>query len=95
MNATGKYIIVPGPQRDYIVFNQRCRAWQHPYEYQGNGSTLANAGCGVFSVCHAAQYLSGKTPDPEALAAVYETARYADRDPDEALLERLRRDERA
>ena len=44
MNATGKYIIVPGPQRDYIVFNQRCRAWQHPYEYQGNGSTLANAG---------------------------------------------------
>lgn len=34
-------------------------------------------------------------PDPEALAAVYETARYADRDPDEALLERLRRDERA
>lgn len=68
MNATGKYIIVPGPQRDYIVFNQRCRAWQHPYEYQRNGSTLANAGCGVFSVCHAAQYLSGKTPDPEALA---------------------------
>ena len=36
-----------------------------------------------------------KAPDPEALAAVYETARYADRDPDEALLERLRRDERA
>lgn len=34
-------------------------------------------------------------PDPDALAAAYETARYADRDPDEALLERLRRDERA
>ena len=34
-------------------------------------------------------------PDPDALAAAYETARYAERDPDEALLERLRRDERA
>ena len=36
-----------------------------------------------------------KAPDPDALAAAYETARYADRDPDEALLERLRRDEHA
>ena len=34
-------------------------------------------------------------PDPEALIAAYETARYADRNPDEALLERLRKDERA
>ena len=34
-------------------------------------------------------------PDPEALATVYGTARYADRDPDETLLERLRKDERA
>ena len=34
-------------------------------------------------------------PDPEALATAYETARYADRDPDETLLERLRKDARA
>lgn len=34
-------------------------------------------------------------PDPEALAVAYETARYAEREPEAAVLERLRKDARA
>ena len=36
-----------------------------------------------------------KAPEPQAVADAYELARYADRDPDAATLERLRRDVRA
>ncbi len=68
MKATGKYIDAAWMGKPLILCNQRCREWTHPYEYQGNGSMLCNAGCGIFSVIHAAHFF-GKDPcTPEELA---------------------------
>jgi len=51
------------------VFNQRCRLWSHPYDYRTpQTATLSSAGCGVFSICHCGQWLTGRSFSPEALA---------------------------
>lgn len=68
MNVTGKYIPVDYEGIHYELCNQRCREWTHPYAYQNNGSTLTNAGCGIFSVANAAWYLKGEPVCPEELA---------------------------
>lgn len=68
MNVTGKYIYVTYDGIPYRLCNQRCREWAHPYEYQHNGSTLTNAGCGIFAVANAACYLGGEQVIPEKLA---------------------------
>ena len=68
MNITGKYIPVDYQGVHYELCNQRCRDWTHPYEYQGNGSMLCNAGCGIFAVANAAWYLGGEPVVPEELA---------------------------
>ena len=55
--------------RELVFFNQRCRGWTHPYEWKpGDGDNLSNSGCGIFGLCHAAQWLTGRTPDPEEWA---------------------------
>ena len=59
MNVSGKYISVAYDGIQYQLCNQRCREWTHPYEYQHNGSTLTNAGCGIFAIANAACYLGG------------------------------------
>jgi len=66
MTGKSKIITVEGVEITY--FNQRCKDWTHPYEWQHNGSTLSNAGCGIFSLCHCAQWLTGKVQSPEAWA---------------------------
>ncbi|MBE5785984.1 MAG: hypothetical protein E7324_00415 [Clostridiales bacterium] len=68
MNATGKYITVDYQGTHYDICNQRSREWNHPYEYQGCGETLSNAGCGIFSIAHAACFLNGERVIPEELA---------------------------
>ena len=68
MTVTGKYIDVDYGGIHYALCNQRCRAWSHPYEWERDGSTLSSAGCGIFSVANAAQYLKGAPVAPEALA---------------------------
>lgn len=50
--------------RTITFFNQRCEDWTHPYEYQGRG-TLKTSGCGIFSLCHCAQWLTGRVPSAE------------------------------
>ena len=68
MNATGKYIDAEWMGSPLILCNQRSRDWTHPYEYQGNGSMLCNAGCGIFSLINVAHFF-GKDPcTPEELA---------------------------
>lgn len=62
MTGKSKRITVLG--REMTFFNQRCRDWTHPYEWEGEGN-LANSGCGIFSLCHAAQWLTGQAQDPE------------------------------
>lgn len=51
--------------RKMAFFNQRNRDWTHLYQWENNGSTLSNAGCGIFSLCHCAQWLTGREENPE------------------------------
>lgn len=66
---TGKKIYLQHEGRDITVFNQRSRLWTHPYDYvTPMTATLSTAGCGIFSVCHCGQWLTGREFTPEALA---------------------------
>lgn len=64
---TGKQFVFDVLGRSLTFYNQRCRDWTHPYEWEGEGN-LANSGCGIFSLCHAGQWLTGHVQDPEAWA---------------------------
>ena len=69
MLYTGKSRPITVLGRELTFYNQRCRDWTHPYEWkQGDGDNLSNAGCGIFSLCHAGQWLTGRVFDPEAWA---------------------------
>lgn len=66
---TGKKIYLQYQGKDMTVFNQRSRLWTHDYGYiDRSSSTLSSAGCGVFSVCHCGQWLTGKEFHPDTLA---------------------------
>ena len=67
MSITGisKEIMVQG--RKITFFNQRNKEWSHPYAYH-NAETLSSAGCGIFSLCHCAQWLTGHVQAPEKWA---------------------------
>lgn len=65
---TGKRMDIQVLGRGITFFNQRCRGWSHPYEWEHNGSTLSSAGCGIFSLCHCIQWLTGVEQDPEKWA---------------------------
>ena len=66
---TGKSINFIFQGKTVTVFNQRSRLWTHPYDDKTpQMATLSSAGCGVFSICHCGQWLTGNTFDPEALA---------------------------
>lgn len=65
MTGKSKRICILG--REITFFNQRCRDWTHPYPWQGEGN-LANSGCGIFALCHGAQWLTSREQAPEAWA---------------------------
>lgn len=65
ITPVSKEIMVEG--RKLTFFNQRNREWTHPYAYQ-NEATLSSAGCGIFSLCHCAQWLTGNVQAPEKWA---------------------------
>ena len=67
MNVTGKTIDLSYHGTHYILCNQRCREWTHPYAWEGKG-TLTDSGCGVFSIANAACFLGGEKVIPEELA---------------------------
>jgi len=69
MRITGKEGYVPYHSKQIRFLNQRSEDWTHPYEYPADpGSNLKNAGCGIFSVCFAAEKMSGKRINAEELA---------------------------
>ena len=69
MLLTGKEGFVPSQGKTVRFLNQRSEDWTHPYEYPADpGSNMKNAGCGIFSVCFAAEKMSGKRIDAEELA---------------------------
>ena len=63
----GKCTEITVGNRKLLHFNQRCREWTHPYPYQ-NDENLCSAGCGIFSLCHAAEWLTGERQSPEKWA---------------------------
>ena len=66
---TGKSINVLYAGKNITVFNQRSRQWTHLYDYRiPQKATLSSAGCGIFSICHVGQWLTGKRLQPEMLA---------------------------
>jgi len=66
---TGKKVYLRYQDKDITVFNQRSRLWTHYYDYRTPmTSTMSNAGCGIFAVCHCGQWMTGKEFDPDKLA---------------------------
>jgi len=66
---TGKKIYLQYQGHDITVFNQRSCLWTHPYDYvTPMSATMSSAGCGVFSVCHCGQWLTGREFNPDELA---------------------------
>ena len=61
---TGKRTVFSLLGREIAFFNQRSRDWTHLYQWENNGSTLSNAGCGIFSLCHCAQWLTNREENP-------------------------------
>lgn len=53
--------------RDFLYYNQHSKDWTHPYEWDGKGN-LATSGCGIFSLCHALEWLTGNRPSAEEWA---------------------------
>ena len=66
---SGKRIEMTYHGKAVTILNQRSRLWTHPYDYRTpQKATLSSAGCGVFSICHCGQWLTGRTFSPEELA---------------------------
>ena len=70
MEMTGKTKEMTCLGRALRFCNQKSRDWTHPYEYEHNGSTLSNAGCGVFALVHAVEWMHGIRLDPDQVAEI-------------------------
>ena len=68
MEITGKTIEFNYENRLLKLCNQRCRDWTCPYGYLENDNTLSHAGCGIFSIVNASQWLTGVFHEPDNLA---------------------------
>lgn len=69
MRITGKEGYIPYHGKTIRFLNQRSEEWTHLYEYPADpGSNMHNAACGIFSVCFAAEKMTGKRIDAEELA---------------------------
>ena len=70
MELTGKTHEMTCLGRTLRFCNQKSRDWTHPYEYEHNGSTLCDAGCGVFALAHAVEWMHGMRLDPDRVAEI-------------------------
>lgn len=67
--VTGKTMEIEYKGRRILYHNQRSREWTHFYDYQSPpASTLSSAGCGIFSLCHAVEWMSGARVSAEEMA---------------------------
>lgn len=64
---TGKKVEMTIMDKKIHFCNQKSEEWNYPYEWQGEGN-LCTSGCGIFSLCHAAEWLTGKEQNPEEWA---------------------------
>lgn len=70
MEITGKTCEMRCMGRSLRFCNQKSLDWTHIYEYAGNGSDMHDAGCGVFALVHAVEWMHGIRLDPEATADI-------------------------
>ena len=61
--------VCPILDRRMVLCNQRSAEWTESYARPEDGQdTLHESGCGIFSLCHLGQFLTGRWMEPEALA---------------------------
>ena len=72
MEYTGKEQMVAYRGRTLRLLNQSCPEWTHPYGYPYDpheaDDNLHDAGCGVFSVAHLIDWVTGRKVSVEELA---------------------------
>lgn len=72
MQHTGKYKMFEYEGRSLRLLNQSCPEWTYPYAYpdipEEANCTLHDAGCGIFSMCHLIDWITGEKNDVEELA---------------------------
>lgn len=69
MRATGRIAYMKYDGRELRFLNQRSREWTHPYAHESERKgTLSSSGCGIFSICFAAEVMRGLRISPEELA---------------------------
>ena len=70
MDLTGKTQLMTVEGRVLRFCNQKSLDWTHLYEYEHNGSTLSDAGCGIFALVHAVEWMHGIRLDPDEAAEI-------------------------
>lgn len=72
MNFTGKEQFFQYGDKILRLLNQSCPEWTHPYGYpdipEEADDNLHDAGCGIFSMVHLIDWVTGEKRSPEALA---------------------------
>ena len=68
MQITGTTREINYDGHNILFMNQRCPEWTHPYAYIGESENMHDAACGIFSIAHASQWMTGKAVDAVALA---------------------------
>ena len=69
LKKTGKEMEIVYEGRTLQYLNQRNKDWSYPYNHVSDpDDTLASAGCGLFSLCHAVEWMHGIRLSPERLS---------------------------
>lgn len=68
LECTGKTRLIRYQDREILFHNQKSAQWTHPYGFGEEQSDLCGAGCGLFAIAHAVEWMTGRRIDVEALA---------------------------
>lgn len=72
MEYTGKWQMIEYEGKKLRLCNQSCPDWTHMYNYPGipieEDDDLHRAGCGIFSMIHLIDWVTGEKDDPDELA---------------------------
>ena len=69
LKNTGTVLEIMYEGRALRLLNQRSKEWSYPYDHiTAPGDTLASSGCGLFSLCHAVEWMHGLRLSPERLS---------------------------
>lgn len=66
--ATGKTMEITYGERKLRFCYQTNPDWTHLYNYQDGNENLSDAGCGIFALCHAVEWMHGIRLSPEEMA---------------------------